>query len=436
MRVPGRRAAAETKLTAAAVTESRPHRASVVELAAAGRALQAGAFRGPTVVLDKTRPPRRPRRLPPGPDPVDLPTAVPGSLYVDVDFDVPPAGKKLTSGRSRTWVVRTLTVFAPVLLVGGLLFLLGVGLGSARVPAAATISTEEASRYALTTFPVDRAAGFGAAYLQQCLTHPSPEDEVALALRQAALAGMVSAGVDDDCGWDGEGPPQTPAAVQYAGLFTVMPAATFTAGQAAYLTYTVTMAVGQQIGVTVPVWVAGPDPAAPMRVVGGVGFVPPPPRGSPPAPEIAGNPDSDLAARVQPQVIEPFLAAWAASDTVQLDLALTSDASLAARDGLAGAVSDPAVTDLTVYTDREADGGEVAYADGDQVAVTASVQWQTPAGGQQATDYQLTLRLVSGRWLVADVAGAGLDLSGGAAVPGPIPSLPTPSTSPPTAATP
>lgn len=418
-------------------------RPSVTELAAAGRALQAGAFRSLDPTAPSTSPPaadsppkvrgrRRGRR--PGPvgdvHPATLTEAVVDvdavTVTIDADFDVPPAGGKLTSGRGRTWAVRTAALFGPMLLLGGVLLLVGVQLGSARVPAEAAISDAEADRFGLSTFPVDRAAAFGAAYLQLCLTHPSVEDELAGERRLAALSGMVSAGVAAGCGWDGEsGGPQTVAAVTYAGQLTATPADTFTAGVAAYLTYTATLGDGTQLGVTVAVWVA--DDNAGLRVVGDVGFVPVPPRGSPPAPELPGTSDSDLAGQVQTQVVEPFLVAWAASDLVQLDLAVTVDASAAARSGLAGLLTAPEVTDLDVFAGQPLEDRDVTYVDGDVVRVHAAVRWATPTGGVQTAGYQLTLRRVAGKWLVADIAGAVLDPAGGAAADRAIPlPIPTP----------
>lgn len=338
---------------------------------------------------------------------------------VEAGFDVPAPGKRLTTGRSRTWATKILILFSPLVLIGGLAFLTGVNLGSARVPTPPTIPSSEAALYGLSTFPVDQAAAYGASYLQVCLAHPVGDEE-ALSRRRSALQAMSSAGVDSSCGWSGEGASQAPVAVVFTGQYTPVPGGTFAEGQAAYLTYTVTLDTGERSALTVPVWVTGAAASPALRVVGPLGVVPLPAGGTPPPPEQIGTPDSALAARVREQVIEPFLIAWAASDAVQLDLSLASDATASARTGLSGIVSEPQVQTVDAFTDKEADAGRVDYTDGDEVRALVTLVWRTAAGAEQQASYQIGLRLVAGKWLVYDIAGGQLDPSGG--IPRPDPS--------------
>lgn len=335
----------------------------------------------------------------------------------------PPGGRNRVRipGRRQTWIVRTALVAAPLMLVGGVAFAAGVSTGSARVPAAASMSPEEAHSWGLTMYPTAAAASFGQSYVVQCLTHPDPKNTTAVAARAAALSTMTSADVPQGCGWDGTGPAQRPLIVTWDG--SAEPLAGYTAGQASRIGFSVTLQSGRQLRVVVPVWTPAQTPTdGSFRVVGDLGMMPVAPAAAAPVPDQPLPSDDQLATSIAPAVLTPFLAAWARSDTVQLSLLLTTNASTSARRGMQGILTNPRVRNTSVTVVRGTPGG---YTDGDVVVALTEVLWASPTGGDQSATYAIRLQQQASHWLVADITGSTLDRSGGAAALQP---LPTPTT--------
>ena len=122
--------------------------------------------------------------------------------------------------------------------------------------------------------------------------------------------------------------------------------------------------------------------------------------------------DAVIAEPLTRNVLVPFLRAWAVSDPVQLNLVLAGDASAAARAGMQGQVTAPSVARTQVVVAR---GDPTGYRDGDLITAGVGVDWTTRLGGVQRAGYQISLRMIAGRWQVIDITGAAVDPAGGAA---------------------
>lgn len=323
---------------------------------------------------------------------------------------IPPPGRPRSAGRARSWTTRLALIVGPILMVGGLAYSCGVSTGSSRLVQQSAISSQDAATFHLSGFPAARASAFGVTYLTLCWTHPSPADSVATQNRLAALAQMTSAGVSAGCGWAGTVPSPAPLAVTWDGSVTAIQSA-YTNGAAAQLGFVVTTTDQRTIGVTVPIWMPSTTSTAGARVVGDVAVVPVATAAAAPTPIAPSTTDSAIAEALTRSVLVPFLRAWAASDPVQLNLVLARDASSAARTGMAGQLSGPAVTGVRVVVTR---GDPTAYRDGDQITAQVTVDWATTSGGQRA-GYSIDLRMIAGRWQVTDISGAAPDPTGGLA---------------------
>ncbi len=322
-------------------------------------------------------------------------------------------------GHSRSWVTRALVVTAPLILIGGVAYSQGVGVGSARVVTPGVLTAPEADRFHLSTFPAAQASGFAAAYLTLCLTHPDPADKIAVANRLAGLAQMASAGVAPGCGWKGTSAEPAPLAVTWNGAAIAIPA--YTAGAAASLGFTVTTADGRTTEATVPVWVSSTGTAQAMRVTGDVTVLPAVAATPAPTPIAPAVTDASLATAVTPTVLLPFLRAWGASDSIQLGLVLAPSATADARTGLNGYLQHPTIVSARVIVDS---GSPDDYLDGDQVTATVTVDWTTATNAVQRTGYSVVLQRVSGRWRVTDITNAAPDPAGGAAPSATFPTTP------------
>lgn len=329
----------------------------------------------------------------------------------DSVFDVPGPGRRTRPvGRTRSWLTRLALIVGPLLMAGGLAYSCGVSAGSSRLVQQGSISSQDAAAFHLSTFPADRVAGLGVAYLTLCWTHPAPSDVVATQDRLAALAAMTSAGVTAGCGWTGTASSPAPLAVTWDG--TVAPyQGVYADGVAARLGFVITTADQRMVGVSLPVWAPSATSAAGARVVGDVAVMPVATVVAAPTPAAPVVTDSGIAESLTRNVIVPFLRAWAASDPVQLNLVLARDASAAARTGMNGQLTTPTVTGVRVVVVR---GDPTAYRDGDIITTQLTVDWARGRGVQRS-GYCIGLRLTAGRWQVTDITGAAPDPAGGAA---------------------
>ncbi|MFI9507325.1 hypothetical protein [Nocardia sp. NPDC052566] len=305
---------------------------------------------------------------------------------------------------------------AVLVAVGGSLFTCGVNTGSHRVPAAGAISQEDALRFRLSTFPADTAAVFARRYLQTCLTHPAASDLAAARARLALLTQMATGGTDTGCGYTdtASSAATAPRSIEFTGQFRT--AQGYESGAAAFLTFQVAYGDDRLVNAVLPIWVNDRANPTTMRIVGSLGFMPVTTLGAPPAFTETRTKDPTLASRLSSSVLQPFLTAWGASDTQQLGLVLTTDATATAKTGLRGLFTDPTVGTVTVFTARSAEGSaDIRYSNGDEVIAQTSVQWTntTATVTKQSAVYQIRLRQVQGKWAVLDITGSAIDPTGG-----------------------
>ena len=365
---------------------------------------------------DKTISPQTPSTTP---EPI---TDEPEPLRVEEDtFEVPAPGRKIRNvDRGRTWTTRLALIVAPLALIGGLAFSCGVSAGSSRIATPAAITDGEASAYHLSTFPAAAASAFGATYLTLCMTHPNPSDDQAVADRLTALSRMTSAGVAAGCGWGGTGAAQQPLSVTWTGTTSPV-AGAYNTGSAAQLSYVVTMPGRHTATVAVPLWASSLTGQADFRVVGDLSLLPAAAPTTAPTPAAPAAVDPDLADTLSTTVLLPFLQAWAASDSVQLNLVLAGGASTIAQQGMEGQLSDPQLDTAQVVVNHGTAG---KYRDGDRITAQLTVDWRTAAGaGIQTASYSIPLQLTAGKWLVLDITGGPVDSQGGAAANTTYPSI-------------
>lgn len=321
------------------------------------------------------------------------------------NFEVPKPGRPIKA--SRSWVIRTALVVAPMVMVGGLFYSCGVTTGSERIASPPAITGDEAVAYHLSQFPAVQAGSFGVSYLTTCLTHPAEDDDDGQKARREALRRMTSAGVTDGCGWNGVGPATSPPVVVWTGDQGSVDG--LAEGAAARLDFIATFADGDRVGYTLPIW-ASTVSGDSFRIIGEPAVVPVPT--APPAPEPEPpTPDPSLTKELPAQVLLPFLQAWAASDDVQLGLVLAENATDITRTGLAGVLTSPKIQTVTVYADGDP---KTSYTNGDHVTAQVVVDWSAGQGTQR-TSYELQLQRSADRWLISDLIGGQIDPAGGAA---------------------
>lgn len=323
-------------------------------------------------------------------------------------FDVTPIGAPPVNSARKSG---KRLVYAAGLVMGtttvmGLLF--GLVVGSSRIPAEGAISADEAAAYRLTTFPVDAASAFAARYLEACLTHG---DSAQLQDRQARLESMSAGTAPRDCGWQNDGAEQSVDSIVFNGYTD--PAPGYETGEAAHLGFDVVLD-GESLALSVPVWV-GPTEGGgmAMQVVGTIGISPTIPVAEAPLPAQARNVDQELGATLSNTVVEPFLTAWAASDTRQMNLLMAREATTNVRSGLDGVLTKPNINTVVAKPTKPITAGEtIVYEDGDVVFVDVMASWTVTASeSTQQAGYRMSLVREADRWLVYDIQNGVVDAS-------------------------
>lgn len=328
------------------------------------------------------------------------------------DFEVTPPGAPPVSNtrkRGKRLVYAAGAVMALTTVTG---LLMGIAVGTSRVPAEGAISEAEASAYRLSTFPIDSAASFAARYLETCLTHG---DSVQLQEREARLLSMSSGTAPRDCGWQRDGAEQSVESVVFNGYSDPVPG--YERGEAAHLGFDVILD-GEALAMSVPVWVGSTEGGGmAMQVVGAIGVSPTIPVADAPLPEQPRNVDQELGAELSSTVIEPFLTAWASSDTRQMNLLMAKDATTNVRNGLGGALTQPDIRTVVAKPNKSVNTGEtVVYEDGEYVFVDVTASWTVTASeATQQAGYRMSLVREADRWLVYDIQNGVVDASGSSA---------------------
>lgn len=318
------------------------------------------------------------------------------------NFTVPAIGKSPVV-TSRVWGGRRLAFLIAVVTVMSAFFgLVGVMYGRSAVPADGAISANEATQYRLTSLPLQAMSAFGQQYLQTCLTHG---DASQVAARAKLLASMSTGGPSPSCGWQDGGKIQAPQMIVFNGRAKSIDG--FTGGAAAYLFYNVSMAAGDFWTVSVPIWVSNTAQANDMSVIGDIGITAGLRTSKPSGYQAVMQQDSRLAGELQSSLLAPFLTAWAASDDKQITLAATDNAEPEVHNGLGGALENPRIQQVTVFTSNaQPNSGPIVYNDGDVVIAQVTVQWDVKqSSSTQTAGYRIALRKVGGKWLISDIAG-------------------------------
>lgn len=326
------------------------------------------------------------------------------------DFTVVKAGDRFTGSNRRRGMKMTGFMAAGALAFAGMLFIGGVFLGTQRVPAHGAISAEEADKYQLTAFPVQQATAFGADYLRACLTHGNREQ---MEQRKKVIEQMSSPAAQSGCGWDEGGNVQEPRQIVFNGRVDEIDG--YPIGEAAYLGYTVSMEK-DTFTVTVPVWI-GPTEGGgnAMQIVGDIGMAATPPAGVAPNRPPETNTDTQLAGKLNNEVLGTFFTAWGASDTQQLHLVLSKSATTDALTGLDGVVTSPEIDRVTAFSPKaRSDGSAVEYVDGDTATLHVTVTWKVAASdSMQTTGYRVSVVLEAGQWRVRDINSGLIGAGGG-----------------------
>lgn len=259
------------------------------------------------------------------------------------------------------------------------------------------LSDDQAAVWHLDRFNTTQAVTVAERYLRTCLTRYA--DLTADRARKDETTIINATGTDPAC--DGGNSSQVDVAVTqivFAGTSAADdPRVT---DQVRMVAFDAATTASTTLRYVVPVWLADPAGGAGARVVGNLGVMPVPLLGAPAAPSDTLPTDSTLAGELDDQFIPEFMAAWAATAPA-LEQFLASDASEAARQGLAGWNGVPTVRQVTVIGD-----GDGTYPEGATVQVRVETEFAMP--GSTATSgsmYRVTIRKAGDHWFVTDVAG-------------------------------
>jgi hypothetical protein len=263
------------------------------------------------------------------------------------------------------WLGR-LAIFAGIPL---LLVLVGVGIGTRIQPHRLPLSPARSG-----TSVNQAEETFATEFITAYLTH----QDGALSTWQAQVSPYLAAGVDPSSWWNGQGSEQ---------VAEVLPVSTSGLGQGVDQVTVAALIGGAWSYLGVPVYAAGGSYA----VTGPPAMVSAPPVASwsPPAGEAV---DSTLSAQLQSNV-SAFFAAYAAGNGTQLGYYSTPGAAIR---GLDGEVSLGRLVELQVLQ-----GGS------SKRTATATVAWNSHGSSTSYQQtYQLSLRYLGGKWLVASVRPA------------------------------
>ncbi|MFD3945085.1 conjugal transfer protein [Streptomyces sp. NPDC058579] len=349
--------------------------------------------------------------------PAGTPAGATAHPAAGASFDIPrPGGRLPATGRGTHVALRATLLFTTCAFALGSCGVVGLAIGKSSSAPTAALDKKDVQKYRLTEFPTRAAATFAERYATLCLSYEPKDAEQ----RREELARYATSGVDRDCGWNGQGTQSVSSAV-WDGSVEDLPEY---GKNGRYLGVQVTLSTGRVTTVSVPVYVANPASGAGLRVVGDVGEMPLPGRGT--APEVdrdAEVVDSTLSDQLKAQVLPGYFTAWGASDATAMSRFTAPDATAAATSGLAGALSAPQVQTVEALAPAGTEGGgAIAYKYGQTVPVRVMVVWggagAEGAPGQETTpqfkrSYRLTVVNTAQGWFIKDVRGAVLDPAGG-----------------------
>ncbi|MFI5749007.1 conjugal transfer protein [Streptomyces sp. NPDC051644] len=324
----------------------------------------------------------------------------------DGRFDVPRPGGRLSGGRGTHVAARMTALVAVSLLALGTVGVMAYNAGHP-TPVQSGITSAEAAKYRLTSFPVEKAIAFADRYARLCANQNPDQAEQ----RQRALARLTSSGVDTTCGWDGKGSQ----VVGYSVWSGYMEPIAEYPKHGYFIGIQLQMTTGALRTLSIPVWVDDLQTGNGMRVVGDVGTLPQPDQATPPTVMDPLEVDSQLSGDLQGKLFADFFTSWGGSNGTTLTRYVAPGASGAARAGLHGALQSPEVSGVEVLLPQG-----VAASDGHQWKVDdttwarVSVKWKT--GDSHVIErYRVRIVLTDQGWFVKDIRAGTPDEAGGKA---------------------
>lgn len=324
-------------------------------------------------------------------------------------FEVPRPGGRLRGGRKNHRILTGVLFFSVIgLLALALIAITAVVLVPKDVEA--ELSAQEKRDLRLDNYPTDAATAFAVRYATECLTFDSAEDKNREE-RRSRLAGFATSGVDQDCGWNGQGKQTVIGTPFWDG--TSSPVEEWPEN-ARWLGIQATVSTNDgpkhTVSLAVPVFTDDPSTGEKFKVVGEVGQVPLSAQADVPAREKP-KVDSDLSRQLQDDLLSPYFTAWAASDTNVLDRYTAPNATDAARTGLDGTSGEPKVTLVSVYVPADASGDSYSWQVGDSAKADVTVDW-TSDETTLTQSYRVNLTRADTGWFVTDIKGATVDPTG------------------------
>lgn len=324
-------------------------------------------------------------------------------------FEVPRPGGRLRGGRKNHRFLSAAVFFSIVALLAIVLIAFTAVI---LVPkdVEADLSAQEKRDLRLDNYPTNAASAFAVRYATECLTFDSAKD-TNREERRSRLAGFATSGVDQDCGWNGQGKQTVIGTPFWDG--TSSPVEEWP-GNARWLGIQATVSTNggprHTVSLSVPVYTDDPSSGEKFKVVGEVGQVPLSAQAEVPAREKPKI-DADLSRQLQDDLISPYFTAWAASDNNILDRYIAPSASDTARTGLNGASGEPKVTLVSVYVPANASGDSYSWQVGDSAKADVTVDWVSDET-TLSQSYRVTLTRADTGWFIKDVKGATVDPSG------------------------
>ncbi|KUN10640.1 hypothetical protein AQI95_02100 [Streptomyces yokosukanensis] len=320
-----------------------------------------------------------------------------------------PGGRGSGGGRRTHVALRATLLITTCVFALGSCGVMGLVIGKSSQTSTAGLDAADAAKYRLTDFPTQQAASFAEQYALVCMTFsPGKATE-----RRKDLARYASAGVDPDCGWNGEG-ISTAVSATWDGTAEELPEY---GANGRYIGVEVRTRNGELTTLTVPVYVKDLKTGEGMRVAGDVGEMPMPARAD--APEISKKDevvDDTLSAQLQHQVLPGYFEAWGKSDSTAMARFTAPQATTFATSGLDGRLSAPKVDTVEALVPKSLQGTDsYTYKAGQTVEVRAVVEWSDGTSRTMRRAYRLTIVNTAQGWFIQDIRGGMLDAQGGRA---------------------
>lgn len=248
----------------------------------------------------------------------------------------------------------------------------------------------------LTGFPTEAAEGFAVRFTREYLTY----DEDTIEDRRARLSIYSPAAAEGNWGWNGTG-TQSVITGPYVSAPTKVDGKDF-----GTVTVSAQLSTGEWVALAVPLYASK---TGALVIAGPPAFVAQPALAVNPGTETVTDTDDELGSTLAEDVLPGFLTAWATSDQTSLERYITSDATVAARTGLANTVTFGSISEVVFPLGKKTRTGQV------------KVEWTTAKAGTFSQTYNISVVQGSdGRWSVKDITGGVIDDSTAASTTTPV----------------